>query len=305
MTQTDKGRSERSTTISCTVCDANVNTSQKALQCDFCKLWQHQECSSINQTEYKLLQKGKSCIKWSCSICNDADEALKQSGLGPKLDKILQETSEINQRLANFETRLISLENDRQTIAELERRVKIIENKDISNRQVDADSTLKFVRESQSREKNIVLFNCSESQASDNSSRKSDDAEKILKVLNQGCEVDIHPQNLEKVIRLGRRNDDDDSPPRPLLVTLDSLGKKKEIMRNLFKLRDKHFDVRINHDMTKAERENSKKLYMEAKRRQDSDASGNWIFKIRGPPWDLKIIRVKRRETPVAAQILE
>ena len=46
--------------------------------------------------------------------------------------------------------------------------------------------------------------------------------------------------------------------------------------------------------MTKEEREQNKKLLTEAKKLQDED-QGNWTYKVRGPPWDLKIVKLRTK----------
>ena len=55
----------------------------------------------------------------------------------------------------------------------------------------------------------------------------------------------------------------------------------------------------MSHDMTKEERKNTKSLDEEAKQKTKEFAqksvgnSKNWVFRVRGPPWDQKIMKVK------------
>ena len=46
----------------------------------------------------------------------------------------------------------------------------------------------------------------------------------------------------------------------------------------------------FTHDLTKLERENQKKLVMEAKAM--SDPAKNLVYKVRGPPW--RIVEIKK-----------
>ena len=51
-------------------------------------------------------------------------------------------------------------------------------------------------------------------------------------------------------------------------------------------------EVQANHDLTKTQRENDKKLRDEAKLKEEQ--SGEFYFKVRGPPWDRKIIQIRK-----------
>ena len=47
----------------------------------------------------------------------------------------------------------------------------------------------------------------------------------------------------------------------------------------------------LNHDMSKAEREEAKKLLAEAKERQDK-SQGKFRYRVKGPPWARRIVRI-------------
>jgi len=51
----------------------------------------------------------------------------------------------------------------------------------------------------------------------------------------------------------------------------------------------------INHDMTQNERDEYKKLAVEAKSKADQDTSGEYMYRIRGRPGQLKVVRIKLR----------
>ena len=55
--------------------------------------------------------------------------------------------------------------------------------------------------------------------------------------------------------------------------------------------------VIVSHDLTIKERENAKALYQEAKRWERLDTSDGYKFKVRGPPGDMKIIKIKINHT--------
>ena len=96
-------------------------------------------------------------------------------------------------------------------------------------------------------------------------------------------------------MRLGKIPEDRLANPRPLLVSFKSPNNKQLFMENLSKLKsseEKFRKLSIAHDMTKTEREKAKVLIIEAK--ESSDSSENWVFRIVGPPWDMKVIKRKK-----------
>jgi len=68
-------------------------------------------------------------------------------------------------------------------------------------------------------------------------------------------------------------------------------------MNNLFKLKhleSKYKNVAIAHDMTKNERKDCKTLVEEAKKKQEEELSGNYIYRVRGAPGAMTIVRLRR-----------
>ena len=49
----------------------------------------------------------------------------------------------------------------------------------------------------------------------------------------------------------------------------------------------------INHDMTQNEREDYKKLAVEAKSQADQDTSGEYMYRVRGRPGQMRVERIK------------
>jgi hypothetical protein len=69
-------------------------------------------------------------------------------------------------------------------------------------------------------------------------------------------------------------------------------------MSNLFRLRraeERFKKVIINHDMTAMDRAEIKELVNEAKLRAENDKSGEYIYRVRGQPGHLKIVKLKKR----------
>ena len=90
---------------------------------------------------------------------------------------------------------------------------------------------------------------------------------------------------------------------RPLLVTVDSEITKRKHFSRLYRLKDNETYTKINvsHDMTKDERKQTKILVEKAKNQtkelasKKEETSKNWAYKVRGPPWDQRIEKVRLR----------
>ena len=61
--------------------------------------------------------------------------------------------------------------------------------------------------------------------------------------------------------------------------------KKKEIFKNLHKLRRSAGNVIITPDLTVQQREELHELIKEAKDKEECDQSGRFIYRVHGPPW--------------------
>jgi len=67
-----------------------------------------------------------------------------------------------------------------------------------------------------------------------------------------------------------------------------------ENRRNMVKIDLKN--LAISHDFTRDQRELCKKLVDEAKERQKQE-SGEFIYRVRGEPTSLRVVRIKRKVT--------
>jgi len=106
--------------------------------------------------------------------------------------------------------------------------------------------------------------------------------------------VGVDSEDIRKVLRLGRRSDDVSSPG-PILVQLKSRHIKNMVTKSLYKnksMEDKFKNIYVSHDMTKRQRAECKALVAEAKQKTENE-SGNRVCKVRGPPEQLQIVRIR------------
>jgi hypothetical protein len=86
-------------------------------------------------------------------------------------------------------------------------------------------------------------------------------------------------------------------------VVFEDEKAKGVLMSNLKRLAiadDTFKQLSVAHDMTQREREQNKKTLAEAKEKNEAmdlkGQSGKFIFMVKGPPWDRKVAKVKKKD---------
>ena len=152
-------------------------------------------------------------------------------------------------------------------------------------------------RDKERRRNNIIIYNIPESSAERADGRTKDDRSFCLRMFNNVLQAGVSDEDLTQAFRLGRR-DVNATSPRPLLIQLASYTQKNMIMESLYKL--KHAETQfksvvVTHDMTKIERDECKRMVTEAKDKEAQDQSGEYIYRVRGLPGKMKIIKIRTR----------
>ena len=139
---------------------------------------------------------------------------------------------------------------------------------------------------------NIVIFRVPEQTEPDANKPKKIDQQSVQKLLS-AIGVDAKPK---QTIRLGTYKNETDGSPRPLKVTFEDQETQQEILKNLPKLKDASPELKnmsIAYDLSEDERQTVREMVKVAK--EKSSDSPNWEYKIRGPSWDLKEVRYRKR----------
>ena len=85
---------------------------------------------------------------------------------------------------------------------------------------------------------------------------------------------------------------------RPLKVDFSSLFDKRLFLSKLYKLKyaaEPFKNISVQHDMSLEERAASKELAKKVKDLNKENQNLNIRYKIKGPPWDLKIVSVQTK----------
>ena len=197
---------------------------------------------------------------------------------------------------------------DLEEVKEIENRVTTLEGKvnkiqenptepqpSTSSGQGNASDVIKEIKDQEERKRNLIFFNVPESKASDINDRAKHDKEEV-KEISKICQATIKKDEMTRAIRLGKKPNGD--KPRPLLIEVTSDEKKPALFKNLTKLQnapEKYRSISVKNDLTPKQREQEKALREEAKKKED-EASGEAKFKVRGPPWDRRVVKIEERK---------
>lgn len=142
-----------------------------------------------------------------------------------------------------------------------------------------------------SRTNNIIIYRVPEE--GDINERAKRDREFCLNLVKDALEVEIVEEDIKAVFRLGKKGES----CRPLMVQFRTSITKNRVMESLYKLKDaetKYKQISITHDMTKEERIECKSLVEQAKKKQ-LEETGEFLWRVRGPPSSLKIIKIAKK----------
>jgi len=302
----------------CQICKKVFKDSDaKMIECQRCSDHFCIKCLNKTKPEYEILSKSDSM--WFCTKCRPIVEEHIVTDL--KIEQRCREIMEnYEQRLSNVEslmTEKCSEHRAREIVRDEikksscdEEKVRMIAKEEslnltksnpdepTSNQKDETPQTetvtnvIDEIQERKNRANNLIIFGLKENESDNIQERKEYDTEEVKKLF-KAAKIELDPANIKSTRRLGRF--DKNKAQRPLQVQLLTLESKLNLFRNtkFFKKEPEFTDVSVSNDLTKTERENEKKLWEEAKNMTTKDTSGNYQYKVRGPPWSRKIAKLK------------
>lgn len=265
----DSDSDSNNSTSYCGKCVMPVTGEDNALWCESCKKWFHCGCLKINVSNYKKIQDIKDLVRWFCYDCDG------------KIMLAVKKINELEDKITAIEERL---EED------IEKKVEEILDE-------------KFEREK--RKNNLIIFGLQEARedVSDPKDRIGFDVNNVEN-LHVGVDnnLKIEGSDIEKVVRLGKRNSGPDQRPRPLSIKFKSVDKKYEILgaaRNLKDAQGEHEWKKrlfIVPDYTMKQRNMQKEAYEEFKRRK---AQGEQDIMIK----NFKVVKIRNFRQPLPGSL--
>jgi len=273
----------------CELCKINhTKMYDKLMECDYCSKHFCIQCLDMPSKLYNQMV-GRLDIKWFCPLCNE------------KVEKNLKADREIEEKcklfMQTFEDRIKTLEQKAESFVTAEQVQEIIakENKttkevtNVINSEGDiSEAVIKEMAEREKRKNNAIMFKVPEPKTNIKVDKMNADIQ-LVKDIGSAVKIEINDEDIVKITRLGKKKSNFDTvdivQERPLLVTFANENVKKNLFANASKMQfvtGSLAAVSLDHDMTPKEREETKKLMLEAKRREE-ESEGKFIYRVRGP----------------------
>lgn len=294
----------------CVDCGKAVLKTQQGLTCDGCGFWHHCECEEVSDEIYEFLCENcdeDSQIAWYCKKCSAICKKLtgvllsmheQQRNLEDKIeDRMTKLTRDMQKRLEEMEHSMSnkieekvgkiveSVENHRMDRNEIQECVQGVGkiSKQLDEQRTDkmqirgciqeaVQVTLKEDKDEEEeqlkRSASVIIHGLHESKEEDPGKRMEEDAARIMAM---AAEIKAEDIKCTKIIRLGKRSENDADKPRALKVVLESEEQKIKLLKvakNLRSLKEKGLDkVFIQQDYTRRQQEKRKSLVAELKER--------------------------------------
>ena len=291
-------RDEEKEKTPCGQCRLPVLESDQSIGCEICNQWFHVACQkNLTKTKFEFLSRQSTNIHWYCDTCDITASTLLTTlaSLKNNQEQMKKEMEEIKEKLSDealhtrIDARINTIVSGSNKNEHIDMRRKPIDEKTIVNK------SIKEMEQRKSRRPNMVIFQYPENKSQLRETRQKHDLD-LIRSMENALEMDLETE-ICKIHRLGKIKEDS---TRPLLVSFKDENTKRELFGQLQSLKEcptPLCDISVQHDMTPTERDESKELFDIAKSKQEL-AGGKWIFKVRGPPWAQKIIRVKPNPIP-------
>jgi len=281
----------------CTRCNKGIGKILLALN----KIQIKQEKLELEQQEMRIKQgidqTNQEKIESQLSSLKSELESQKQemSGIREKIMNICQDVQKQNEEHNNLEAE----DSLWSTIVKkhVDKKIESVsgEMHEVQKTIIEAKLQIEEEKDKEKRKSNVVIYRLGESKATSVESRKKDDTDLCLSLFNEVLEIDCTKEVINNVVRLGKKEQDQD---RPLLVCFAEHTVKNAVMESLKKLSkadDRFRSISVTHDMTLKERNERKVLVTEAKNSQNQELSGEWIFRVRGNPGNMKVVKLRKR----------
>ena len=278
----------------------------KLLECQRCRDHYCIKCLNKTKTEYEIL--AKSDTMWFCIVCRQIIEEHIITDL--KIEERCKEIMEQYEgRISNLEkamdekcdeTRVRELVNEeinkvKENIERDENDPEPLPIPQTQKKEETINTVMDEINERKARENNLIIFGLEELKSETKQERLEHDDQQV-KQLFADCKITLHEDNIKKTRRLGKYDSKSETSSRPLMVNMQSVEAKLMLFKNIHQIKNvpKYKTVNVSNDLTKAERENEKKLWIEAKKLQEKEESGEYIYRVRGPPWARKVVKMKK-----------
>jgi len=251
----------------------------------------------MSKVDYKMKTLEGNVYKKLAEMEEKMNERLKDHVTHTAVDEALQKVNRNAMSYADKARQEIKEDLKTEITQNMKDDIKTEITGDLKEAQTVLQETRTQVKEQldkEARRNNIIIYRAPESTKATIEEKTQDDRDYALELMNEVLEVDCHIEDIKRMFRMGLRGEH----VRPLLIEFKTREVKNLVMESAGRLcgaPDKFKGISVTHDMTLAEREQCKQTVAEAKAKTAADTSGEWKFLVRGPPGEMKVIRVRKR----------
>ena len=296
----------------CFVCKKTTNAvaSNKAgsLRCSICDSWYHPPCVQVDTAMLDLIKKCEDsgmASPWSCSVCSSAfaklDKSVKQ--VVTRVAVVETRTDSLEETTASLKDENVSLKKEMTALKE---KMKEFENKASDN---SGERVLEEVSERDSKERNLVVHKCFESEMGVEEEAQGDDLRSIQGLLNEiGLRDMVARDALIGWRRLGQKKDDGQS--RPLLLIFKNRTDRDKLLDRAPRLshnkEEDYRNISIVADLTMKQRQMEQEMFRKAQRlnleRTTAEISKNLVHKVLGRRGERVLRQVELRQTEMVSE---
>lgn len=197
-------------------------------------------------------------------------EMLKKEVEEIKKKKYVIEETEQSKKKREQEMKIFKEEVVSMSIEEVKK------SKNVEDKKVEQISLKLEEIERERKKKNVIMFNLKESLEGEAEKRYKEDLERSMKIF--AVELGIQDLTIEKVFRIGKKQDDMN---RPMIIKLGSEEDRLTVLRKAKILRhsEEFGRVYISRDMTEAEREKDKQLRQDLREKREKNEGGSYVIR--------------------------
>ena len=259
-----------------------------SLLCNFCNMWHHATIDCIpwhtKETIDALLDicKDQSC--WTCQKCTGI-----MKKLNGRLAKLEKDVSEVQSTVDDLSTKQESTEKTVSTLRQDFDSFKQTVTNDSAAEKVDV---LTEMKDREDRKHNVIVNGLKESSATEKDAVHAEENALLDKVFtDMQMDATTTSTNIHFKTRLGAKQP---GKQRPYLLKFRDQRTRDDVLRNAKKVLAS--GVRIKPDLTKIQREEDakfKKTIDEENNAKPEDESGEYRWKVAGPPGNLRKLKVR------------
>ena len=305
-----------------------IKQSDDYITCFGCNTEFHVKCTGLTDESIKCIKdQNQPGVLWLCTTCNnvykkaiqlpackncltktDDDDSLKETvktqteeikKIQENMDKIAKKLENISKLETGFEQSNASLTNVAETLKKYEEKqqsyAEMVANQSKNNgEEMIKNLTSKVIntqfqlsQDRKNRENNIMMFNIKEEEKDRKSQETKDTA-----VFDDLCQnvLELETPKDVKLIRIGQIKPE---RTRPVKAIFASSWDKRKFWSKLYNLKDsKYGSITIKHDMNEEDRSANKSLLKQAYEQNQEEKPTNFAYKVRGPPWSQRIVKV-------------